>query len=169
MKKLHHFQAENKRVLWIQAAFVDLCVQSSVWLVACFRWRLAAASTHVAWLFSWLHPPLSLPLNLAIWCPHALCTRGLARAWEDPPMANSDEVRGEQAATSDDSRHRRLNTLLSSQSYLFSHVPTHLDDLVASKVGRLQQEQVQEHPHLARWSRHISSFRYVLLFGPYLW
>jgi len=48
--------------------------------------------------------------------------------------------------------------LLSSQSYLFSHVPTHLDDLVASKVGRLQQEQVQEHPHLARWSRHISSF-----------
>ena len=77
-------------------------------------------------------------------------------------MANSDEVRGEQAATSDDSRYRRLNTLLSSQSYLFSHVPTHLDDLVASKVGRLQQEQVQEHPHLARWSRHISSFRYVL-------
>ena len=166
MKKLHHFQAENKRVLWIQAAF--LCA----WKAVCDLWLASGGGlqqqAHVAWLFSWLHPPLSLPLTLAIWCPHALCTRGLARAWEDPPMANSDEVRGEQAATSD-SRHRRLNTLLSSQSYLFSHVPTHLDDLVASKVGRLQQEQVQEHPHLARWSRHISSFRYVLLFGPYLW
>merc|ERR1719295_413825 len=73
-------------------------------------------------------------------------------------MADSDEVRGEEQAATSDSSYRRLNTLLSSQSYLFSHVPTHLDDLVASKVGRLQQGQVQEHPHLARWSRHISSF-----------
>jgi len=64
---------------------------------------------------------------------------------------------GNAASSSLGSDIAKLDGLLERSSYLFSHIPTRLDDLL---VQQIQEHQIcrLEHPHLCRWWLHILSF-----------